>query len=432
MATAKLITKKAKEGNFTTLYLRFRNGRAIDITTPTELKVFPEYWNNTSQSFKQRIPYTKNFTEKDKFEMLDQFADLKNLVLKRFNNLHGTGVTKKWLEDIVYEFHHGKEQGKVTMKDYIKKYIEDAKTGERKTARDKMRYTKATVTNLQAFYNVFDKYCDKKGVIDFEGVTVDFYNKFVNYMIDQGLAVNTIGKHIKTLKMIMNSAAGEGLHNNSQHRLSAFKTISGDSYSIRLTGEELSKLYNADLSDQPHWQKARDAFLVLCETALRVSDYRKVDTSIKEDADGFKYVTLKQEKTGGDVVIPVSAGLEMILNKYHGTLPRMPEQKINEYIKKVAKRVGMDEPERWIEEKKGFKVEKTEPRWKLVTCHTGRRTACTNMYLAGIPTIAIMKISGHKTEKAFMKYIKVSSQENAKALYNHEYFRENRYLKVAK
>ena len=45
--------------------------------------------------------------------------------------------------------------------------------------------------------------------------------------------------------------------------------------------------------------------------------------------------------------------------------------------------------------------------------HTARRSGATNMYLAGIPTIAIMKVTGHKTEREFMKYIKITEEQTA-------------------
>ena len=38
------------------------------------------------------------------------------------------------------------------------------------------------------------------------------------------------------------------------------------------------------------------------------------------------------------------------------------------------------------------------------------------MYLAGIPSIDIMKITGHKTEVDFLKYIKVFKEETAMSL----------------
>jgi len=44
------------------------------------------------------------------------------------------------------------------------------------------------------------------------------------------------------------------------------------------------------------------------------------------------------------------------------------------------------------------------------------------MYNAGIPTIAIMKITGHKKESTFLKYIKVTKEETAEKLSVHEYF----------
>lgn len=69
-------------------------------------------------------------------------------------------------------------------------------------------------------------------------------------------------------------------------------------------------------------------------------------------------------------------------------------------------------------EKKTYLVDKCD----LVKTHTARRSGATNMYLTGIPTIAIMKITGHKTEKKFMKYIKITEEQTAMELMNHPYF----------
>ena len=46
------------------------------------------------------------------------------------------------------------------------------------------------------------------------------------------------------------------------------------------------------------------------------------------------------------------------------------------------------------------------PKWQHLTTHTARRSFATNQYKAGVPAITIMAITGHKTEKAFLKYIK--------------------------
>ena len=111
-----------------------------------------------------------------------------------------------------------------------------------------------------------------------------------------------------------------------------------------------------------------------------------------------------------------------ILAKYEKRLPKSYEQKVNKYIKEVAREAGIIEKIEisYVEnsEKKTKIVEKCE----LVKTHTARRSGATNMYLAKIPTIAIMKITGHKTEKEFMKYIKITEEESAMELMNHPYF----------
>jgi integrase len=47
------------------------------------------------------------------------------------------------------------------------------------------------------------------------------------------------------------------------------------------------------------------------------------------------------------------------------------------------------------------KVEKSVlPKFKLISTHTARRSFATNLYIADIPAISIMKITGHKTERS--------------------------------
>lgn len=58
----------------------------------------------------------------------------------------------------------------------------------------------------------------------------------------------------------------------------------------------------------------------------------------------------------------------------------------------------------------------TFEKWQLVSTHTARRSFATNMYKLGIPSITIMKLTGHRTEKAFMKYIKLNEDEHAQII----------------
>ena len=88
----------------------------------------------------------------------------------------------------------------------------------------------------------------------------------------------------------------------------------------------------------------------------------------------------------------------------------------------VALRAGINEPVT-IERSKGvFIVGQVIEKHNLVTSHTARRSAATNMFLGGIPPISIMQITGHKTESSFMKYLKMSAKDNAIKMLTLPYF----------
>lgn len=57
------------------------------------------------------------------------------------------------------------------------------------------------------------------------------------------------------------------------------------------------------------------------------------------------------------------------------------------------------------------------PDFKCVTGHTARLTGITNMYLSHKYNIVqMMHVRGHKTQKTFIDYIKLSSEETADEL----------------
>ncbi|RYZ54771.1 MAG: hypothetical protein EOP49_04360 [Sphingobacteriales bacterium] len=81
-------------------------------------------------------------------------------------------------------------------------------------------------------------------------------------------------------------------------------------------------------------------------------------------------------------------------------------------MKEAAKAAGLTEVGRLS----------TDPKAPLCDCissHTCRRSFATNYYLQGFPTIDLMKITGHRQESAFMRYIKVSKLDAAQRLAAH-------------
>lgn len=72
---------------------------------------------------------------------------------------------------------------------------------------------------------------------------------------------------------------------------------------------------------------------------------------------------------------------------------------------------GIDEKIKFSFKKGNRDIVVCKSKYEWITTHTARRSFCTNEFLAGSPVKLIMKISGHKTEKDFYKYIRITPEE---------------------
>ena len=181
--------------------------------------------------------------------------------------------------------------------------------------------------------------------------------------------------------------------------------------------------------------EVRDIFLVGCYTCQRVSDYNDIDKDcFTTTAKGTPVIRLVQKKTRNEVKIPImNPNLRAICEKYAYNLPSVVDVILNRYIKDILKRLSETVPslgkmvttkltmkQKKLEEDGKLIVERNDkgevimPRYNCVTTHTARRSGITNMYLTHKYNIVqMMHVSGHKTQKTFMDYIKLSSEELA-------------------
>jgi hypothetical protein len=97
-------------------------------------------------------------------------------------------------------------------------------------------------------------------------------------------------------------------------------------------------------------------------------------------------------------------------------------QNFNVFIKEVCRLAGINVSTFVIRTVGGKKKRTTQPKYKFVSSHTARRHFATNAYKTGVPSLAIMSMTGHKTEMEFLKFIKVSKEEHAKLLSQHGFF----------
>jgi len=219
----------------------------------------------------------------------------------------------------------------------------------------------------------------------------------------------------------MREAFERGLTKNLQFQSKRFKKIQEESQSIYLNEQELKLLTELNLTENHRLDKVRDLFLIGCYTGLRFSDLTQL--SIENLSKSKKVIKIKTQKTEETVVIPINSIVKRIIDKYEGKFPTaISNEKMNSYLKELAEKTNLSQSIIKIATKGGIRTKEVLKKHELVTVHTARRSFATNAYLSGVPTLSIMKITGHKTEKSFLAYIKISQEENANKLFTHPFF----------
>lgn len=258
-----------------------------------------------------------------------------------------------------------------------------------------------------------------KTKIDFNLIDYSFYQKFVKYLSlyavkpdnEKGLATNTVAKTVKNLKIFLRDCGRKKI--TEPIDMSDFKTYQEEVDNIYLNEDEIKKIYELDLSEDPEMDRIRDLFVLGCFTGLRYSDL----SNIKPGNVKKEFLYTRQGKTMNNVVIPLNEIALSIIKKYDGGIPQgIHMNDFNKQIKTIAKKAGIDEDIILTKKKGAERVETILKKYQLIASHTCRRSFCTNEYLKGTPPLFIMKISGHRSEKNFLKYIKVDKQVAAEKM----------------
>ncbi len=279
---------------------------------------------------------------------------------------------------------------------------------------------KCTINVINAMKSHLLLFQEHRGVpITFDSFDANFYEAFVKYLtydIPQvrrkeaikGLKANTAGKTIKHLKAFLKDRMWKKVIPHID--LTGYKVLEEEVDAIYISWEELSLIYHLNLGDAHYLEKYRDLFVLGCLTGFRFSDYS--DIRPEEVRNGMLYVN--QTKTLSTVVVPLRTDAKRILiDKYKMQMPQVSNVNFNYYIKELVKKAGLDEMIKIVHKRGTHITEETRPKYAWVTSHTCRRSFCTNEFLAGTPTNLIMAISGHKTEKAFRRYIKADQVQKA-------------------
>lgn len=322
----------------------------------------------------------------------------------------------------------------ITFTDYLEQY----------TARRKTTHAHNTAKQYLTAYNLLRAYEEHYHTqVRFADVSLRFYESFRKWMLDKGYNLNTLGTVIKSFKVAYRDARDvDGLHDLHETEKRGFSSANYAAKTVYLSLDELQRIADLDITPEAllaTWPELRtdnismmanlrrkaeslnvirNKFLLGAYTALRVSDFNHL-RDVHIDGDYFRVTT---QKTGAVVVIPIHPVIRRMLDAGFDISTPITDQKINKHIKEIARMAGITQVVEGTKLVEHRAVVGFYPKCDIITTHTARRSAATNMFKAGIPAISIMKITGHTTEKAFMKYIKITAEENAELMAKNKFF----------
>ena len=237
MATNYFLRTTRKSG-MATLFARIRSRKLnVDIKASTCIEVDIERWNYAQKSTASLKRFQASEEGKILFTKLDKISDSIDAILSRGEMISQEKV-KEIIDQIVFsevyeeerqkemERHMALEREKeeearrkrMTLNKYIDLYLEQAKSGARKTLKG-TNFAEGTIKAIRQVQVQFKGYQEFiKQEIDFDDITLDFRNKFLTYLYNErNYNTNSASKCINTLYTIMNNAESEGHHNNRKY-----------------------------------------------------------------------------------------------------------------------------------------------------------------------------------------------------------------------
>lgn len=142
---------------------------------------------------------------------------------------------------------------------------------------------------------------------------------------------------------------------------------------------------------------------------MRFSDACKKDGVFS--SNGRKFYQYTSQKTKVQTVVPLSPAALQIMEFYDFSFNFTANQVANRNIKKVAALAEINQT-----------MEEGKPKHELVTFHTARRSAATNLRLQGASLKTIADLGGWKDVKTLIVYLRASGLDSARLASELEFF----------
>ena len=251
---------------------------------------------------------------------------------------------------------------------------------------------------------VMKKFKGYKENLTFDEITTDFIREYAIYLKDTHKnAKSTINKNLTTIKIYMTDAVKRGY----------LKTNPFDDIKIKrqrivpvdyLTEDELKKLVDLYSSKTlgDNLQKALGFFLFMCFTGLHISDAKAVKMEQISNTTLTYYRTKNRNSKPEPIFIPLSKPAKKLIKQEAGLRLKgllfygmYPDQRINKFLKRIAKKVGID---------------------KNISAKTGRHTFATIFLRRTKDIRSLQELLGHSNLQETLVYAHVMDESKREGI----------------
>lgn len=374
------------------IFVRYSHGdKAVDFSTGELIP--PEFWDKTNQRVRKSYKGHNG---------LNNFIDQKRIEIDSIRlNLKSKNV-EPTIEAVRKEYRE--RHNPVAMQEVKSQYLLDHWATFIKHQTDVKRLEPNTIRQYEGTkkkIEEFETFISCR--LTFEMIDGNFIDAFCSYMYNEkNYSHNSLGGKVKHLKSYMNFLLSKEITTNQKFK--NFKKPSNETTIFALSQEQLDTLFYLDLSGEKRLEKARDLFVLGCSTGLRYSDYSAIKPgNIKDDC-----IVISTEKMDRQVKVPLNDYSRAIIAKYPNGLPTMSNVNLNKFLKEIGIRAKFFDEYEVTTYKSGLKQKHFRPGYMMLTSHCARRTFATQSLQRGMQMAFVMRVTGHKDLRSFMRYVHVA------------------------
>ncbi|MBQ9655824.1 MAG: phage integrase SAM-like domain-containing protein [Prevotella sp.] len=403
--------REPKSEKPTPIYMVIRIGRK-QLKFPIGCKIYPSQWNKkTERAFISplltELDNQNNFIVNSKIShFLFLFSQFLQYICNEPQNIDD--MERKLREDIG----KGKKTRATKKEDAIRWLFNDLERASMKAG---------SKANYEQQLKDFETFCkDTNRVpLQWEEITYNLLTEYEDWLMTHNVRNKkrddrTVGDKVSKLITRLKKAEKAGVIDLYKSRVYLYEkpkvSYLSQNNTFALDESEISALYRLKLTGDK--EKIRDVFVFQVWSGQRFSDIPNLNNGIIDREN--KLIKIIQEKETEPVTIPILPIALEILNKYDWNLPLFPMEKTNETLKEVAQMARLTREHYVTHQHRGDVKSERRMICDDLATHCARRTfitlMLTNKYLTKEETQAI---SGHRTDSAFNRYVKVNKDKIA-------------------